>query len=67
MEPLESEGKWGTGPPAENGAVSSVSIVPKSWNSGFQSKAPGEQSHLSQTQTATLCVILNFTSGDITC
>eukprot|EP01018_Ginkgo_biloba_P025305 Gb_32130 [translate_table: standard] len=29
LEPLESDGKWGTGPPAENGAVSNVSVVPK--------------------------------------
>eukprot|EP00252_Welwitschia_mirabilis_P014884 TRINITY_DN3294_c0_g1_i11.p1 TRINITY_DN3294_c0_g1~~TRINITY_DN3294_c0_g1_i11.p1 ORF type:complete len:1125 (-),score=229.73 TRINITY_DN3294_c0_g1_i11:418-3792(-) len=29
LEPLESEGKWGTTPPAENGAASSVTIIPK--------------------------------------
>ena len=34
LEPLESKGKWGTGSPAENGAVSSVSIVPKAGTSG---------------------------------
>ena len=36
LEPLESEGKWGTGPPAKNGAVSSVSIVPKAGTPGSE-------------------------------
>jgi hypothetical protein len=36
LEPGESEGKWGTGPPAENGAVSSVTIVPKAGTPGSE-------------------------------
>lgn len=36
FEPVESEGKWGTGPPVENGAVSSVTIVPKAGTPGSE-------------------------------
>lgn len=34
IEPLESEGKWGTGPPADNGTVSGVPSGPASGNQG---------------------------------
>lgn len=34
IEPLETEGKWGTGPPADNGAVSGVQSGPASGNQG---------------------------------
>uniref|UniRef100_A0A0C9RTU1 TSA: Wollemia nobilis Ref_Wollemi_Transcript_13459_4557 transcribed RNA sequence n=1 Tax=Wollemia nobilis TaxID=56998 RepID=A0A0C9RTU1_9CONI len=34
LEPSESEGRWGTGPPAENGPVSSVSVGPKAGTPG---------------------------------
>ncbi|KAH9313101.1 hypothetical protein KI387_028136 [Taxus chinensis] len=35
LEPSESEGKWGTGPPAENGAVNSIPlVVPKAGTPG---------------------------------
>ncbi|GLJ08649.1 hypothetical protein SUGI_0092930 [Cryptomeria japonica] len=35
MEPPESEGKWGTGPPIENGSVSSIPlVVPKAGTPG---------------------------------
>jgi len=36
FEPVESEGKWGTGPPVENGAASSVTIVPKAGTPGSE-------------------------------
>eukprot|EP00252_Welwitschia_mirabilis_P014885 TRINITY_DN3294_c0_g1_i12.p1 TRINITY_DN3294_c0_g1~~TRINITY_DN3294_c0_g1_i12.p1 ORF type:complete len:1122 (-),score=243.87 TRINITY_DN3294_c0_g1_i12:562-3927(-) len=29
LEPLESEGKWGSTPPSENGAASSLAVIPK--------------------------------------
>ncbi|XP_024384334.1 protein TOPLESS-RELATED PROTEIN 2 isoform X3 [Physcomitrium patens] len=34
IEPLESEGKWGTGPPADNGTASGVPSGPASGNQG---------------------------------
>ena len=34
LEPLESEGKWGVPPPAENGSASSMSTAPQAGASG---------------------------------
>eukprot|EP01018_Ginkgo_biloba_P022909 Gb_37153 [translate_table: standard] len=36
LEPLESEGKWGTGPPAENGSTSNVSTVATTGTAGSE-------------------------------
>jgi len=36
LEPLESEGKWGTGPPVENGLASNASTVPTAGTSGSE-------------------------------
>jgi hypothetical protein len=34
LEPLESEGKWGVGPPSDNGAPAGVPSGPASGNQG---------------------------------
>ena len=34
FEPLESEGKWGVPPPAENGSASGVAAIPSVGPSG---------------------------------
>ena len=34
IEPLEAEGKWGTGPPSDNGTVGCVQSGPASGNQG---------------------------------
>lgn len=36
FEPLESEGKWGTTPPVENGSTSSVPATPSVGASGSE-------------------------------
>jgi len=36
LEPLESEGKWGIGPPVENGLASNASTVPTTGTSGSE-------------------------------